>query len=124
MQRLYEFFLILMVGGFVYMIIGNKTIESNNSSDIPEIPLEDFFKNPDMTSFKLSPDGNYISYMKPWENRMNIYVKEFLGEKEVKLTSSTERDIYGYFWLNNNRIANIQDKGGDENIHIYAVNID
>ena len=124
MQRLYEFFLILIVGGFVYMIIGNKTIESNNSSDIPEIPLEDFFKNPDMTSFKLSPDGNYISYMKPWENRMNIYVKEFLGEKEVKLTSSTERDIYGYFWLNNNRIGYAKDKGGDENIHIYGVNID
>ena len=32
--------------------------------------------------------------------------------------------MYGYFWLNNNRIAYVQDKGGDENIHIYAVDID
>ena len=65
--------------------------------------------------------------MKPWEegNRMmNVYVKKINSNKEIRITSASERNIYGYFWLNNNRIAYIQDKGGDENIHIYAVNID
>ena len=91
------------------------------------IPLKDFFKNPEMSSFSLSPDGKHISYMKPWKdgNRMmNVYVRPIDSDKEVRITDASKRSLYGYFWLNNNRIAYIQDKGGDENIHIYAVDID
>jgi len=94
---------------------------------IKTIPLEDFFRNPEKSSFQLSPNGEYISYMKPWKegNRMmNVYVKPINSNKEVRITQASNRSLYGYFWLNNNRIAYIQDKGGDENIHIYAVNID
>ena len=121
MKKIYEFILILIIGGFIYMVINN----SNNT--IPKIPLKDFFKNPDKASFQLSPDGSYISLMKSWEEgnrRMNVYVKKINSDKEVRITSASERNIYGYFWLNNDRIAYIQDKGGDENIHIYAVNVD
>ena len=121
MRKIQEFILILIVGGFIYMVI------NNSNSSIPKIPLKDFFKNPEKASFQLSPDGSYISLMKPWEegNRMmNVYVKKINSNKEIRITSASERNIYGYFWLNNNRIAYIQDKGGDENIHIYAVNID
>ena len=32
--------------------------------------------------------------------------------------------MYGYFWVSNTRIAYAQDDGGNENIHIFAVNID
>ena len=96
-------------------------------SNTPKIPLEDFFKNPEMSSFQLSPDGKNISYMKPWDkgNRMmNVYVKPLNSNKEIRITSASKRSLYGYFWLSNDRIAYIQDKGGDENVHIYAVNID
>jgi len=91
------------------------------------IPLEDFFRNPEMSSFQLSPNGKYISYMKPWEdgNRMmNVYVRPIDSDEEVRITGASKRSLYGYFWLNENRIAYVQDEGGDENIHIYAVNID
>ena len=91
------------------------------------IPLKDFFKNPEMSSFSLSPDGKHISYMKPWKdgNRMmNVYVRPIDSDKEVRITDASKRSLYGYFWLNDNRIAYVQDKGGDENIHIYAVDID
>ena len=94
---------------------------------IKKIPLEDFFRNPEKSSFQLSPNGEYISYMKPWKegNRMmNVYVKPINSNKEVRITQASNRSLYGYFWLNNNRIAYVQDKGGDENIHIYAVDID
>ena len=102
----------------------DKNIQNN---ELPIIPLEDFFKNPEKSSFQISPNGQFISYMKPWEEgnrRMNVYVKPFDSEKEIRITNAKKRSLYGYFWLNNNRIAYIQDKGGDENIHIYAVDID
>ncbi len=88
------------------------------------IPMEDFFRNPENTYFSLSPDGEHLAFMKPWENRLNVHVQK-IGEEEVtRITSATERDIAGYLWANNNRIAYVQDTAGDENFRLYAVNID
>ncbi|MDB4859498.1 S9 family peptidase [Candidatus Marinimicrobia bacterium] len=111
------------------LIIGGCSLNNTNTKkkDLPNIPLEDFFKNPEKSSFQISPNGEYISYMKPWSEgnrRMNVFIKSFKSDKEIRLTQAKKRSLYGYFWLNDNRIAYIQDKGGDENIHIYAVNID
>ena len=90
----------------------------------PTIPTEDFFRNPDKSSFQISPDGKHISYMKPWEKRMNVHVVDVETNNEIRLTSSKERGVYGYLWLGNNRIGYVKDDGGDENMHFYAVNID
>ena len=90
----------------------------------PLIPMEDFFRNPEKSSFKISPNGNYIAYMKPWKTRMNVYVMNINTENKTQLTSSVERSIYGFSWLTNDRIGFIKDDGGDENMHFYAVNID
>lgn len=90
----------------------------------PLIPMEDFFRNPTKTSFQLSPNGEYIAFMQPWENRLNIHVQKIGSDEVVRVTSATERDIAGYFWANNNRLAYIQDKAGDENFKLYAVNAD
>ena len=90
----------------------------------PLIPMEDFFRNPEKSSFSISPNGNYIAYMKPWKTRMNVFVMETITKKETRLTSSQERGIYGFTWLTNKRIGYVKDEGGNENIHFYAVNID
>jgi len=62
--------------------------------------------------------------MIPWKNRLNVFIQK-TGRDEIKrLTSAEERDIAGYFWANNKRIAYVQDKGGDENFRLYAVDVD
>ena len=106
----------------ILFFIGEYSMAGNTM-----IPLKDFFRNPEMSSFSLSPDGKHISYMKPWEegNRMmNVYVRPIDSNDEIRITDASKRSLYGYFWINDNRIAYVQDKGGDENIHIYAVDID
>ena len=112
----------------ILLITGGCFLDKNmQNNELPIIPLENFFKNPEKSSFQISPNGQFISYMKPWEEgnrRMNVYVKPFDSEEEIRITNAKKRSLYGYFWLNNNRIAYVQDKGGDENIHIYAVDID
>ena len=90
----------------------------------PLIPMEDFFRNPEKSSFNISPSGNHIAYMKPWKSRMNVFVMDMITKKEARLTSSQERGIYGFAWLTNKRIGYIKDEGGNENMHFYAVNID
>ncbi len=90
----------------------------------PLIPLEDFFKNPEKTAYQLSPDGENLAFMMPWKNRLNVFMQRTGQNENTRLTSAEERDIAGYFWANNKRIAYVQDKGGDENFRLYAVDID
>ena len=85
------------------------------------IPMEDFFRNPDVASFSISPDGKKLAYVKPWERRLNVHVRDIDSGEERRLTSATERDIAGFFWKGNDRIAFVQDQGGDENYHIFLV---
>ena len=86
-----------------------------------QIPLKDFFRNPEKTGYQISPDGKYISYLAPWENRLNIFVQEVGKKDSVRVTSAKERDIAGYFWKGNNRIVYLRDIGGDENFKLYSV---
>lgn len=67
---------------------------------VREIPLEDFFKNPEKSRYRISPDGKYYSYMAPYESRMNIFVQEIGTDSATRLTSETDRGIAGYFWKN------------------------
>ena len=41
-----------------------------------QVPLENFFKNPEKAGYQISPDGKYFSYMAPYENRLNLFVQE------------------------------------------------
>ena len=90
----------------------------------PLIPMEDFMRNPEKSSFQISPNGNYVAFMKPWKTRMNVFVMDMNTNKENRLTSSEARGIYGFTWLTDNRIGYVKDDGGNENMHFYAVNID
>lgn len=89
-----------------------------------QIPLEDFFKNPEKSSYQISPDGKYYSFMGPFQSRMNIFVQERGKDSAVRLTSETDRDIAGYFWANNEQILYLKDNGGDENYKLYGARID
>lgn len=90
----------------------------------PVIPLRDFFKNPEKTGFKISPDGKYFSYLAPLNNRMNIYVQKIGKDFVTRITNEIDRDIRIYFWANENRILFLKDIGGDENFKLFGVNID
>ena len=126
----------LLIGALITIALGilfyinNKKENMINKTDadkIVKLSMEDFFKNPEKSSFNISPNGLLIAYMKPWEegNRMmNIYVKSIDSNDELRITDASERSIYGFFWISDERIAYVQDKGGDENFRLYAVNID
>jgi dipeptidyl aminopeptidase/acylaminoacyl peptidase len=89
-----------------------------------QIPLEDFFRNPEKVSFSLSPNGEYLAYTQPWQRRMNVYVQKIGSHDEpLRLTEATARNVAGYFWKGNDRIIYIQDSGGDENYHLFSVDI-
>ncbi len=87
------------------IIHANPDTISNVESSSNYIPLEDFFKNPEKTAYKISPDGKMVAFMQPWETRLNVHVQVVGSDKIIRLTNATERDISGYLWLGNNRIG-------------------
>jgi dipeptidyl aminopeptidase/acylaminoacyl peptidase len=106
---------------------------ANEEECVRTVPLKDFFRNPEVEGFKISPDGQKLSFLAPWENRMNIFVieRKFIGQALIKdlpedhkkqLTFIKERDISSYFWKGNETIVYIRDFGGDENFHLFATN--
>ena len=90
----------------------------------PLLPMEDFFRNPENSAFSISPDGKWLAFARPWQHRMNVYVREISTGTEKRITSATERDIAGFFWKGNGKIVFAQDTGGDENYHLYITDID
>ncbi|MCI0708000.1 MAG: prolyl oligopeptidase family serine peptidase [Ignavibacteriae bacterium] len=90
----------------------------------PIIDRELFFGDPEIAGAQLSNDGKYISFLKPFNGVRNIWVKERSApfESARPLTADTARPIGGYFWSRDSKyILYVQDKGGDENFHVYAV---
>ncbi len=90
----------------------------------PIIDRELFFGDPEISGAQISPDGNYISFLKPFNNVRNVWVKGRSEpfEKAQPLTADTTRPVTSYFWSRNSKyILYVQDKGGDENYRIYAV---
>lgn len=98
--------------------------KSNMTEKAPIIPLKDFFKNPDIAYFMLSPVGDKIAFTKPYKNRMNVFTSTLGGKDTTQITFIEDRDVQGYFWKTNNRIIYMRDNGGDENFHLYAVDAD
>ncbi len=87
--------------------------------------VEDYFARPKASAFKLSPDGKYLSYKEKDQDRKNhVYVKELSTGKITKAIVEKDDLIKNYGWLNKQRLFYTQDKGGNENIHLYAADID
>ena len=105
-------------------LIISPAIIGQNKNEVPLIPMKDFFKNPDKRSYSISPNGEFLSWMQPWQSRMNVFVQKIGDDEITQVTFATERDIAGYFWKGNDRIIYVQDTKGDENFRLFGVGRD
>ncbi len=88
------------------------------------IPVEDFFRNPLQSSFEISPDAAFISYLAPWKGRMNVFIEpKVKSAAPIQLTEVSDRDIAGYFWKGPGTIVYLRDFAGDENYQLFSVDI-
>lgn len=77
---------------------------SCNSKKARPIPIGDFFNPPDKGAFHISPDGKYISYLKRYKGKQNIYIKTLADGTERQATSFLDYSVRDYFWTYNNQI--------------------
>jgi dipeptidyl aminopeptidase/acylaminoacyl peptidase len=87
-----------------------------------EIPLRDFFDNPKFSHAAISPDGKRLAFLSPENDRLNIWVCEISdGLASARaITHDKTRGISSYVWTRDGSyILFEQDRGGDENFHLY-----
>jgi len=96
---------------------------SENQAVTPLLDRELFFGNPQISGGQLSPDGKFISFMKPYQGIMNVWVKEFAEPFEnARPLTDSKRPLYGYTWTEDGKyILFVKDSGGDENMNLFAV---
>lgn len=87
--------------------------------------VEDYFARPKASQFKISPDGQYLSYKEKDKDMKNhVYVKDLKTGKVTKAIEEKDDLIGSYGWLNKKRLFYVQDKGGNENLHLYGADVD
>jgi dipeptidyl aminopeptidase/acylaminoacyl peptidase len=100
--------------------------ESQSMDDIPLIPREVLFGNPERAQARLSSDGKWISFQAPVDGVMNVWVAPADDLSKAKaVTKEKVRPVPSHSWAYDNKhILYIQDKNGDENFHLYATNVE
>jgi dipeptidyl aminopeptidase/acylaminoacyl peptidase len=83
-----------------------------------------FFGDMDISGEQISPDGQFISFLKPHNGMRNIWIKRidepFSAAHPV--SAEAQRPVTGYFWSRDSKfILFIQDVDGDENFNVYAI---
>ena len=93
------------------------------------ISVEDFFSPPTKAGATISPDGTRIAYLAPWKNRLNVWVADLDGEDWADsarcVTADETRSVLHFSWTDDPRwLMYLQDTGGDENWHVFRVDLD
>src|SRR5689334_13549047 len=91
----------------------------------PLLPRALFFDHPRYLNPQLSPDGNYLIYVAPDRHDvLQLWLRTFDTDDDQQLTADTQRGIQRYFWLYDGiHLVYLQDAHGDENWHLYALNL-
>jgi dipeptidyl aminopeptidase/acylaminoacyl peptidase len=97
---------------------------SCNRNKVRQIPIIDFFKTPERSFYRISPDGKYVSYLKPFKDKQNIFIQSLANGKERMITQFEDYSIRGdYFWTYNNQLVFSQDLIATDSVKMYAFDV-
>lgn len=116
-------FFILLSAGLLALTLFSSVRAQNGLP--PLIDRQLFFGDPEISGAQISPDGKFIAFVKPFNGTRNIWVKRADEPFDAArpITNDTKRPITSYSWTRDGKyIVFVQDKGGDENYNVYAVN--
>jgi dipeptidyl aminopeptidase/acylaminoacyl peptidase len=108
---------------FLFLVLLLPAFFSCGREEQRQIPIRDFFKTPEKSFFKISPDGKYLSYLKPYKDKQNLFVQSLADGKERMATSFTDNSVRDYFWTYNNQLVFNQDVTELDEFKMYALDV-
>lgn len=89
------------------------------------ISVEEFFGPPPRARATLSPDGKTLAYLALWKNRMNVWIESVDAPGDARCVTTEDRGVVSYYWTRDPRwLLYSRDQGGDENVHLYRVDLE
>ncbi len=127
MQRvtLYVFSILACVFALASLLVPRKLFV--NAGGAPAlIPRKILFGNAARFAPLISPDGTKLSYSAPFNGVMNLWVKPIDGSNSDRVvTRSTKQPIDTHYWApDSKQLLYLQDNQGDENYHLYGVDLE
>ena len=105
-------------------VLAAVPIEAAQSPEL--IPREVLFGNPSKTQARIAPDGKHLSWLAPSpEGVLNVWVQPTdRSQPPRQITEDRGRGIRFHSWSQDAKyVLYLQDRGGDENWHLYAVDL-
>ena len=93
----------------------------NWGMSVKKIPLEVLFGDPELGQVRVAPDGRSVAFIAPWEGVKNLWVMDLASGERRRVTSDRGRGVQGHGWPPSGLLIYAQDKDGDENWRLYAV---
>jgi len=111
---------------FLTALVGLLSQTPSTRAELPPlIPRKVLFENAVKAAPLLSPDGARLAYLAPDDRDVfQIWVQTIGRNDAHRVTYEKGRGIVLHWWTHApNTLVYVQDHGGDENFHIYAVDI-
>jgi dipeptidyl aminopeptidase/acylaminoacyl peptidase len=116
---------VILLASLPQITVGADVPQEKNGPNSPLIPRKILFGNPDKASPKLSPDGTQLAFLAPVDGVMNVWVAPLTDLQAAKaVTQDKKRGIRSFSWAYTNKhLLYEQDAGGDEDFHLYGVEL-
>lgn len=125
MKRPLFLMLILVLIGSVFanfQLLNSQEVVA--TEDIPLIPRSAFFFSDSNIAVKLSPNGKQITFLEPYEGVLNVWMQNTNDKQAAFPVTKSKAPIFRYQWAQNNeQILFFRDFEGNENHHIYSVDL-
>jgi dipeptidyl aminopeptidase/acylaminoacyl peptidase len=105
-------------------LISLAAAPSLHAQQPPLIDRQLFFGEVQIAGAQISPDGQWLSFLKPYKGTRNIWVKKTSEPFSAArpLSAEATRPVRQYFWSRDSKfVLYAQDAAGDENFNIYAI---
>lgn len=90
----------------------------------PLIPRAVLFGNPEKAAPAISPNGTMLAYLAPYNGVLSIWVSSIGKSDDRVVATDPARPIRNVFWqADSKHVLYQQDKGGNENYHVYQADI-
>lgn len=113
----------MIVKKYIWVLLVMLTFACKQSDKVAIIPVNDFFKSQDKATYRVSPDGKSLSYLKLQNKKQNLFVEDIATGKIVQLTQLREKNISFYSWVSNDELIYYKEKdGGQQQSDLFIIN--
>jgi dipeptidyl aminopeptidase/acylaminoacyl peptidase len=121
------FAIVRKVSLIIAVLVMTSTVSSPVLAQLPPlIPRDTLLGNPQRANPHIAPDGKRLAWLAPDEHEILQVWVQTIGQHDAgAVTADKSRAIQSYGWgYDSKTILYAQDAAGDENFHLFAVDLD